>query len=170
VLAALPQGAKPSLRLTCRAARDAVDAHARRLEVVHGCSLIGATAAARMPLLQELELSAYDDTAVLALAAALRAVAQGPAKLRRITVVAHGGGSALGGLVSALAGLAALTCLELGVELEESQCKDVPPLVLPWARIEVGAGGLRPAGSVAGRGVLLEVRDDACPLDALRRT
>jgi hypothetical protein len=150
VLAALPPGAKRGLRLSCRAGRDAVDAHARRLDARQGHALLGA-AAARMPLLQKLDLSANDGDKIVELASALRALAQGPARLRNATVWAQGGGSALGSLVSSLAGLAALTRLELSVYLDDPQWT-APPLVLPWARIEVGAAD--PAGRVARRGVL----------------
>jgi hypothetical protein len=139
VLAALPRGAKPALRLSCRAGRSAVDAHARRLEVCHGGHApLSPAAAARMPLLQELRLLAYSDAAVLALAAGLRAVAQGPARLRRANVFAQGRSSMLGGVVSALAGLTTLTRLKLTVVLEGSRWRTAPRLVLPWALIEVG--------------------------------
>jgi hypothetical protein len=152
VLACLPSGAKRALRLCCRAGRAAVDAHARRLEVCQGRTLLGPAAAARMPLLQELELSANDDADVLALAAGLRAVAQGPAEPRRATVWAIGSGAALGGLVSALAALKALTRLELSIESEGSSARWAAGLVLPWARIEVGAAaGPRAEGCQAGR-------------------
>jgi hypothetical protein len=148
VLAALPSGAKASLRLSCRAGRKAVDAHARRLEVKLRRSLITPAAAARMPLLQEVELSASNDADALELAAGLRALAEGPARLANATVRAEGGGSALAGLVSALSGLTALTRLELDVECLPEFDEDAhgggwpaPPLVLPWAHIEVGAAG-----------------------------
>jgi hypothetical protein len=166
VLAALPGGAKPSLRLTCRAARAAVDAHARRLDVRKApFGLLSAAAAARMPLLQELDASA-DDTSysgnpqTTALAARLRALAQGPAQLRRLRLAVRsaslGGASAVGSVVSALAGLTALTRLEMAVQLTDSRWSS--PLVLPWPNIEVGAG-CRPAGRLAGQGVLpLRVR------------
>jgi hypothetical protein len=143
VLAALPSAAKPCLRLCCRAGRASVDAYARRLEVWQGYSLLG-PAAARMPLLQELRLSAFDDD-VLALAAGVRALARGPARLTRATVWAQGGGSALGGMVSALRCLTALTRLELTVNLEGSKWA-APPLVLPWAHIEVRGRGCGPRG------------------------
>jgi hypothetical protein len=157
VLAALPSGAKPSLRLCCRAGRAAVDAHTRRLEVWQGLALLSPAAAARMPLLQEVRVSAFFEANVLALAAALPALAQGPAQLRRVTVVADGGGAAVGGLMSALSCLTALTRLGLSVELADGQWA-APPLVLPWAHIEVGLLGLRRAGRVASRGhVVAEV-------------
>jgi hypothetical protein len=175
VLAALPSGAKASLRLSCRAGREAVDAHARRLEVERGHALLSATAAARMPLLQALESPAGSSTETLALAAALRALAQGPAQLRRATVRAEGGGSALGGLVSALAGLAALTRLELDVDLEEHARGgwSAPPLMLPWAHIEVGVAAARlggPGTSCVGCVARASRRSGMvpCALDALR--
>jgi hypothetical protein len=150
VLAALPSGAKAGLRLCCRAGRAGVGAHARRLEVRQGHGLLSPAAAARMPLLQELRLRAYDDAEPLALAAGLRALAEGPARLRRATVSLQGGSSAVGGLVSALTGLTALTCLDLHVETEGAPAS--PPLVLPWANIEVGKSGAH--GEGASRGVL----------------
>jgi hypothetical protein len=143
VLAALPSGAKGPLRLSCRAGRDAVDAHARRLEVKCGQGLLSPAAAARMPLLQELHLSA-DNADAPALAAGLRALAHGPAQLRRANVYASAGGCALGGLVSALASLTGLTCLKLDAYLDASgRGLTAPPLVLPWAHIEVGAAAAR---------------------------
>jgi hypothetical protein len=142
VLAALPGGAKRVLRLTCRAGRDAVDGHARRLEVTHGHALLGAAAAARMPLLQELELSSNDDGKAAALAAGLRALAQGPASVTRAKLLMGGSASALDGLVSALACLTELTRLELSVTLHGTDGA-TQPLVLPWAHIEVGAAAAR---------------------------
>jgi hypothetical protein len=137
VLAALPSGAKRALRLCCRAGRAAVDAHARRLEVKQGHDLLSAAAAARMPLLQELDVTASDDAKLITLAAALRALAQGPARLTSATLWAQGGGSALGGLVSAVACLTLLTRLDLSVYADDLPWT-APPLVLPWAIIEVG--------------------------------
>jgi hypothetical protein len=153
VLAALPSGAKPSLRLSCRAGRAAVDAHARRLGVRQGHHLLSVTTAARMPLLQELNLSAYNDTQNLALAAGLPALAQGPARLRRSTVFAQGGSSAAGDLVLALGCLTALTHLDLSVYLDDVTrwTWGAPLLVLPWDHIEVG-GWARPAGRRQGAG------------------
>jgi hypothetical protein len=150
VLAALPSGAKRSLRMCCRAGREAVDAHARRLEVKQGHELLGPAAAARMPLLQELDLVANDDAKNLALAAGLRALARGPARPRRATVWAQGGGSALGGLVSSLSGLTALTHLDLSVYMDDPRWT-APPLVLPWAHIEVGVAAAQERGR-RGRG------------------
>jgi hypothetical protein len=105
-----------------------------------------------MPLLQELDVSVDDDADVLALAAGLRALAPGPARLRRATLVADGGGAAVGGLVSALGCLTALTRLGLSVELADGH--SLPPLVLPWAHIEVGAAAARGKGCQPGRVVL----------------
>jgi hypothetical protein len=147
VLAALPSGARPALRLCCRAGRGAVDGHTRRLRVGRKQTPLSFAAVARMPLLQEAELSAEDDAETLALAAALPALA----RLRRATVSAEASGCALGVLVSALASLRALTGLALWVHMKDTQWA-APPLVLPWAHIEVGAarcslrGGL-PAGT-----------------------
>jgi hypothetical protein len=149
VLAALPSTVRPYLRLSCRAGRAAVDAHARRLEVGQDDPPISAAAAARMPLLREVDLSADDDARAHALAGSLRALARGPASVSNATVWARGGGAALGGVVSALTGLTALTRLELRVTLEEPPgllgCWSDPPplLVLPWAHIEVGAAAAR---------------------------
>ena len=85
--------------------------------------------------------------AVFALAAALPTLAQGPAQPSCARVSAQGSGSALGGIVSALAGLTSLTRLELTVSLKDSQWR-APPLVLPWAHIKVGtAASLRPGGA-----------------------
>jgi hypothetical protein len=156
VLAALPSGAKTCLRLSCRAGRAGVDAHARRLEVNQGHALVSPAAAARMPLLQELEVWAHNDAQTRALAAGLRALARGPARLRRATVLAEGGGSALGGLVSALSCLTALTRLELTVDLLDSPWA-APPLVLPWARIEVRGRGRGPRAGLPA-GVLLRLK------------
>jgi hypothetical protein len=143
VLAALPSGARRhALRLCCRAGRDAVDAHARRLEVRQGHALVSAAAAARMPMLRELELWAHNDAETRALAAGVRALARGPARVRRALVVCvQCSGSALGGLVSALGGLTVLTCLELQADVGSPWA--APPLVLPWANIEVGAAAAR---------------------------
>jgi hypothetical protein len=152
VLAALPRGAKPCLRLCCRAGRAAVDAHARRLGAWNGYGLPGsAAAAARMPMLQELGASAYGDAKVLRLAAGLRALAQGPARLGRARVWVQGTGPAVGGVVSAVAELAGLTSLKLTVCLDgRADGRWVaPPLVLPWATIEVGAGCSSHAGFAA---------------------
>ena len=121
MLAALPSGAKGSMRLCCRAGRAGVDAHRRRLQVKRGRALLSAAAAARMPLLQELDLSASDDSKVVGLAAGLQALAEGPAVVTRAKVWIQGSASALDRLVSALAGLTALTRLELIVSLEGSQ-------------------------------------------------
>jgi hypothetical protein len=154
VLAALPRGAKHPLRLSCRSGRAAVDAHARRLEVCHGGHApLSPAAAARMPLLQELRLSAYNDTNLLALAAGLRALAQGPAQLRRASVHARGRSSALAGVVSAFAGLTALTRLELRFDLDGPQWRTgaAPPLVLPWAHVEVRAAAARGEGCYPGQ-------------------
>jgi hypothetical protein len=171
VLAALPSGAKPCLRLSCRAGRAAVDAHARRLEVGHGHALHSPAAVTCMPMLQELVLYAYNATNTLALAAGLRAVARGPAQLRRALVWAHGGGSALGSLVSSLAGLTALTRMELGVHLDVVNPWTAPPMVLPWTHIEVrGCGCTRGWGTPAGHVVWGASDGEApylCPLDAL---
>jgi hypothetical protein len=105
------------------------------LEVGRGHALLNAAAAARMPLLQEAVLTANGSTKTLALAAALRAAAG-----------CAGGGSAVGSVVSALAGLTALTRLRLTVYADDVAA----PLVLPWAHIEVGAGCSPPAGLPAG--------------------
>jgi hypothetical protein len=138
VLAALPSGAKPCLRLCCRAGRAAVDAHARRLELKHCQTVVSRAAAARMPLLQELNASAYGDANTLGVASGLLVLAGGPAQLRNATVFARGGGAALGNLVSAVRCLTALTRLSLSVHPDGTQ-RVAQPLVLPWADIEVGA-------------------------------
>jgi hypothetical protein len=145
VLAALPCGARPALRLCCRAGRAAVDGHTRRLRVMgRGLTLLSPAAVARMPLLQEADLTATDDTAVLALADTLRALR---AQLRRATVaVLPSSGSALGRLYSALASLSALTRLELRVDLGDPASWAAPPLVLPWASMEVGVAAARGEG------------------------
>jgi hypothetical protein len=141
VLAALPSGAKPCLRLSCRAGRAAVDAHARRLELKRCQTMVSPAAAARMPLLQELDVAA-GDTDVREVAAGLQALAQGPAQLRRATVWARGGGRNLGRLLAALSCLTALTRVDLSVYPDGTQ-RVAQRLVLPWAHIEVGgaAGG-----------------------------
>jgi hypothetical protein len=150
VLAALPGGAKRALRQCCRAGRDGVDAHARRLEVGRGPRLISAAAAARMTQLREVDVTAGDDDVALRLAAGLRALAQGPAVLTCATVLVTCKGPALG----ALARLTALTRLDLDVRsLSPGEPWTAPPLVLPWANIEVGAVR-NPRGGVASRGGL----------------
>jgi hypothetical protein len=149
VLAALPSGARPALRLSCRAGRAAVDGHTRRLHIKRDQPLVSPAAVARMPLLQESHLVAWDDDVALrALVVTLPALA----RLRRDHLWARGSSSILGGLVSSLAGLTALTRLHLSVDPKGSRWS-APPLVLPWARIEVGVrgcslrGGL-PAGAI----------------------
>ena len=64
------------------------------------------------------------------------------------TVEVGASGSALVGVVPALAGLTALTRLKLTVVLEDSRWA-APLLVLPWANIEVSAW-LQPAGRPVG--------------------
>jgi hypothetical protein len=150
VLAALPRGAKRTLRLSCRAGRDAVDARARRLEVGH--LPLTAAAAARMPLLREVvEMPSDFDARVLALAGSLRVLAEGPATVTRVSESASGhvDGSAGAEVVSALAGLTALTCLELNLDCYMGDLE--PPLVLPWARIEVGGAATLWEGCQPGR-------------------
>ena len=139
MLAALPSDAKHNLRLSCRASRAAVDAHARLLSVKYGQTLLNDAAAARMPMLKELFLWADNDSNIMGLAAGLRALAQGPATVTCATVRVQGGESALGGIVSALASLTALTGLELTFTQRDLSMAPPPPLVLPWANIQVGA-------------------------------
>ena len=75
-------------------------------------------------------------------------------QLACVDVEIQGRTSALDGLVSALAGLTALTRVRLTV-LPTDWLSAAQPLVLPWALIEVSASGCSLRGGLSARGCLL---------------